>query len=198
MHLPTHLALSWLLGHRLEARRDRVLVAWAGVAPDLDALSALAGIEAYGRWHHVVAHGLVAALVISAVVAACSIQRRQAAVAALLAVHLHLVCDLLGSGRAWSVTYLFPFDAHETFSPYGWPLASWQNVTVTVAALAVIGVIGVRRRRTFAEAFLPARAADAVSEALVQRFGPKPPADPRPAPRDTQGAAPELSRPRRG
>jgi hypothetical protein len=66
VHLPTHLVLSWLLGHRLSERRDRRLVAWAGVAPDLDALTVLGGLDFYGQWHHVLTHGLTAALVFAA------------------------------------------------------------------------------------------------------------------------------------
>lgn len=63
MHVPTHLAISWLIGHSLVERRDRRLVAWSGVAPDLDALSLLAGPAAYSQYHHVLTHGLLAAFV---------------------------------------------------------------------------------------------------------------------------------------
>ena len=46
MHIPTHLMLSWVVGHRLKDRSDRRAVAWAGVAGDLDGLSILAGVDA--------------------------------------------------------------------------------------------------------------------------------------------------------
>jgi hypothetical protein len=51
MHPPSHLILSWLVGHRLPDRRDRRLVAWAGPAPDWDGLTILGGSEAYDQWH---------------------------------------------------------------------------------------------------------------------------------------------------
>jgi hypothetical protein len=63
MQDPIHLAISWLIGHRLPERRDRRLVTWAGVLPDLDALSLLGGAAAHSEYHHVVTHGLVAAVV---------------------------------------------------------------------------------------------------------------------------------------
>jgi hypothetical protein len=47
MHIPTHFMLSWTVGHRLPSRRDRALVAWAGIAPDLDGLSLFWGLDAY-------------------------------------------------------------------------------------------------------------------------------------------------------
>jgi len=43
VHQPSHLIISWLVGHRLEDRRDRLLVTWAGLAPDIDGLSILGG-----------------------------------------------------------------------------------------------------------------------------------------------------------
>jgi len=49
----------------LQELRDRRLVAWAGVAADLDGLSILASPDVYGRWHHVLTHGLFAGLLIA-------------------------------------------------------------------------------------------------------------------------------------
>jgi membrane-bound metal-dependent hydrolase YbcI (DUF457 family) len=182
MQVPTHLMLSWLVGHRLRERRDRRLVAWAGVAPDLDALSLLGGAEGFSRFHHNLTHGIVAALVVTAVFTACARQRLRVAALALLTFHLHLVCDLIGAGRDWPIVYLWPFSRYEYFSPYGWPLASWQNATITLLALVLIAWIGVLRGYTFVESFAPAKADAAVVAALRRRFGgraaitPNPPA----------------------
>ncbi len=148
------------------------MVAWAGVIPDLDALTALGGIELYGKWHHVLTHGLVAAVVFTVVWVSFARQRWAAASLALASFHLHLICDLLGSGRAWPIAYFYPFSSWEYFSPFGWSLASWQNVMITGLAFVAIGIIGVRRGRTFAEAFLPARAEAAIVQTLRRRFGP--------------------------
>ena len=76
MQVPIHLAISWLIGHRLPERRDRRLVTWAGVLPDLDALSLLGGARAFSEYHHLVTHGVVAAVVVTA---ACTALARFAA-----------------------------------------------------------------------------------------------------------------------
>ena len=174
MQVPTHLAISWLIGHRLPELRDRRLVTWSGVVPDLDALSLLAGAGAYSEYHHVVTHGVVAAVVGTAIWTACARERWKVMCLSLLAFHVHLVCDLLGSGRDWPIVYFYPFSRHEFFTPYGWPLASPQNGVVWLAAVALTIWIGITRGRTFAEAFLPARADAAVVKALRDisaRFG---------------------------
>lgn len=170
MHPPTHLAISWIVGHRLPELRDRRLVAWAGVIPDLDALSLLGGVGAYSEYHHVVTHNLVAGLVTTALAAAGAKQRWKVAALAFVTFHLHLICDWLGSGKDWPIVYLYPFTRHEFVTPYGWPLASPQNAFVWLAAMAVVIWIGVTQGRTFAETFLPARADAAIVKALRNVF----------------------------
>ena len=57
----------------------------------------------------------------------------------LLSFHLHLALDLLGSGgpdgSSWPIPYLAPFSLRELAFHGQWGLASWQNVTITVALL---------------------------------------------------------------
>jgi hypothetical protein len=166
MQVPIHLAISWLIGHRLPERRDRRLVAWSGLAPDLDALSLLGGAAAYSEYHHVLTHGVVAAVVGTAIGTACARERWKVLLLSLLAFHVHLVCDLLGSGRDWPIVYFYPFNRHEYYTPFGWPLASPQNALVWRAAVALTVWIGVTRGRTFAEAFLPAHADATVAGTL--------------------------------
>jgi inner membrane protein len=171
VHPHTHLTTSWLVGHRLPERRDRLLVTWAGMAPDLDGLSLLANTDLYARWHHVLTHGAVAAVVTTAVCAACARARFKVAALSFAAFHLHLVCDLLGSGVAWSIAYLYPFSAHRIATPFGWSLDSWQNAAVTAAALAACVAVGLRRGYTVTESFLPLRIDREVVRALRTRFG---------------------------
>ena len=170
MHPPVHLAVSWLVGHALPERRDRRLVAWSGVVPDLDALSLLGGAAAYSQYHHVLTHGVVAAVVGTAMWAALARQKLKVAVLAFLAFHVHLLCDLLGSGGDWAVVYFYPFSRREFLTPYGWPLASPQNAVVWLVAVAAIIWAGLARGRTFAETFLPARADAAVVKTLRKLF----------------------------
>lgn len=147
-----------------------MLIAWAGVVPDLDALTALASIEAYARWHHVLTHGLFAAIAFSALAAALARARTTVFALAFAAFHLHLLCDFLGSGREWGITYLYPLSVHETFSPIGWPLASWQNLAITAVALLACVYTSQRYGRSFLEACLPRSVDAAVGEALRTRF----------------------------
>jgi inner membrane protein len=170
MHVPIHLAVSWLIGRRLPDRRDRRLVAWSGVVPDLDALSLVAGAGAYSDYHHVLAHGIMAAVVGTALWTALARQRLKVMALSLVAFHVHLLCDLVGSGRDWSIVYLFPFSRHAYLSPYGWPLASPQNAFVWLAAVAATIWIGIKSGSTFAETFLPARADLAVVGTLRKIF----------------------------
>jgi inner membrane protein len=171
LHPPTHLVASWLVGHRLPVRRDRVLVAWAGMAPDLDGLMLLAGVEMYGRWHHVLTHGLVFAVLTSAGCALFASARWRVALLAFVAFHLHVVCDLLGSGVEWTISYFYPLSDWQLATPYGWPLDSWQNYAVTAVLLVACAAVGLRRGYSVTEAFLTARADREVVAALRLRFG---------------------------
>ena len=170
MHIPTHLMLSWVVGHRLQERRDRRLVAWAGVAADLDGLSILAGLDAYGRWHHVLTHGLFAGLLISVVCSRWAKDPLKVLWLGLGAFHLHLVCDFLGSGVAWPIQYFWPLSDTLYHTPYGWELAAWQNWIVTIVLLVVCGRLAVSSGHSVAETVLSPAGDAAVVAALRQRF----------------------------
>lgn len=173
-----HGELSWLLSQSLRGRRERALVTVAGLLPDLDGLTLLAGEEAYGKYHHVLTHGVFAALVTCAGAGLLAkAQRARTALLALLAFHLHLLCDLAGSGPGWPLEYLYPLSRAETFWAGQWNLASWQNSSIglaaTLACLACARPFG----RTLVELF--SLKADAQVVAAVRaRLGPKPPAAP--------------------
>jgi hypothetical protein len=174
MHLQTHLLASWAVGSMLSERRDRRLVAWAGVLPDIDALSALWGTDAYLRWHHQLTHGLAAAVVTSLLVAAAARERWRTAGLAMLAYHLHLAMDLAGSGPGWTIPYLSPLLGWQLSVAWAWHLASWQNVLTTAVLLGFSCVMAVVAKRSFAEAFVPAsvdRQVCAAVASLWQRLG---------------------------
>jgi hypothetical protein len=170
MHPSSHLIVSWLVGQQLPERRDRLLVAYAGVAPDLDGLSLLAGIDAYGQWHHVLTHGLMGAALVSVCTARLAKDRLRACVLAVIAFHLHLLRDFFGSGHGWGITYWYPFSTHEYLAPIQWDLNAWPNVAATVVALTVSGWLAVRRGRSVAETVLPARWDAVIVETLRNRF----------------------------
>jgi len=172
MHIPTHLMLSWVVGHRLKELQDRVLVAWAGVAADLDGLTVLAGEETYGRWHHVFTHGLFAGLLIGLLMSSWAKDRINVWWLGLGAFHLHLVCDFLGSGVDWPIQYFWPLSDTFYYTPYGWELDAWQNWVVAITLIVVCGRLAISSGHSFAETFLPKTRDEAVVAALRQRFAP--------------------------
>ncbi|MBX3335846.1 MAG: metal-dependent hydrolase [Nitrospira sp.] len=171
MHLASHLIVSWLVGHHLPERRDRVLVAYAGVAPDLDGLSLVGGVDAYGQWHHVLTHGITGATLVMICAASLAKEPRRVAWLAFLAFHVHLLCDFFGSGHGWGLTYWFPFSRHVYMAPIQWDLNAWPNVAVTGVALALSGWLALRYGRTVAETVVPRRWDAVIVETLRNRFG---------------------------
>ena len=171
MNLIVHAELSWLVAQALPDRRDRLIVTAAGVLPDLDALSLLGGVEAYGRYHHLLTHGFCAALVVAALCASLSKRRLRAALFGALAFHLHLMCDLAGSGPDWPLFYLWPASGEAWYWAGQWNLASWQNGVIGVAASVACLATAFPLRRTIVE-IASTRGDAAVVRALWQRFRP--------------------------
>ncbi|MBL8382873.1 MAG: metal-dependent hydrolase [Burkholderiales bacterium] len=183
----THFLVGWsALERALPARRDKALVALAGLAPDLDGLGIVVDFATrtlglpetnyYQDFHRLFGHGLAAALVIALAVAALATARRRAAVLAFVSVHLHFACDLVGSrGNGpediWGIWYFAPFStAHEIAWSGQWPLVGWQNMAITAVLLVVV------LRRAVATGYSPlaivsARADAALIAALRARFG---------------------------
>ena len=165
-----HAELSWLAGVRLTERRDRLLVTLAGVVPDLDGLSLLWGVDAYAKWHHVLTHGVVAALACALIFGAVAKRRLMVAVLSFCTFHLHLLCDLAGSGPGWPITYLAPFSSTETMWSGQWNLASWQNTLIGLAATLVVLACALPFGRTLVE-LVSLKADLKVVATLRARFG---------------------------
>ena len=168
MHVVTHLLAGWALAEQTKLEpRDKALIAWASVAPDLDgvglpvdwAMRALGGsLDLYETYHHVAFHGLPAAVVFTLLCLPFLRRRALGAALVFISFHLHLLCDLAGSGGGtpgdiWPIHYFYPFSLREFFWSGQWPLTSWQNTTFTLA-LMIYGLwFGVRRGRTPVELF---------------------------------------------
>ncbi len=149
----THLLASWSL---LEASglpvRDRAIVVWVGVAPDLDGLGVIPDTLAplfgqadpafFGRYHHFLLHGLLAAVLLPAIGIAFARRRFSTFLWGVAAVHLHLACDFVGShgptaDEIWPIHYLAPFSQGLTWSWSGqWALNAWPNFAFTVGLIA--------------------------------------------------------------
>ena len=161
MHVVTHLLAGWTLAEALGLKgRDRAVVAWSGVVSDLDGAGMVVDwgnrllgrpeTAYYERWHHVLGHGLPAALVCLALAWALT-HRRRATLAAFASFHLHLLMDLAGSRGTnpidiWPIRYLAPLSDRLSFAWSGqWPLTGWQNTSITVALMLVTAVLAARR-----------------------------------------------------
>jgi inner membrane protein len=171
-----HAELAWLmLAQPLADRRNRALVTWAGVAPDVDGLTLLAYPFDHGRtysnYHHLLFHSLPAALLTAGLCAALATRGARLATGGLawIAFHLHLVCDLLGSGHEWPIAYLYPFGTGwiDPFS-FGWELNALPNVVIALAATGAVLTLGVMWGRTTFEVLWPR--GDAALCATLQRW----------------------------
>jgi inner membrane protein len=176
----THFLASWSLADALRLRaRDRALATWCGVLPDADGLGILldginqllgrAGSGYYGEYHHAVLHGIFAAVAVPLVLSFFAARRLRMFGVGLLAMHLHFLCDVVGSrgpgaDDLWPLPYLAPFSRRLTIQWSGqWPLDAWPNVLLTLLLIAFvlfwaigagyspIGVFSDRADRAFVE-----------------------------------------------
>lgn len=165
-----HAELSWLGAQKLIDRRDRILVTLGGVLPDLDGLTLLGGQDLYGKWHHVLTHGVFSAVAISAGLALMAKRKGAVFFLALAAFHLHLVCDLLGSGPGWPIYYLWPLSTEQLMWSGQWDLASWQNSVIGLGATLAVLACALPFGRTAVELFSLKVDAKVVAT-LRRRFG---------------------------
>jgi inner membrane protein len=188
----THFLVSWSVANVLPAstRRERTLVALAGVVPDVDGVgivpdfvtrllsdSPTAYFHAYHHKLHCVAWAACVGVLAAALAGPEASFKRRGAVGlfALATFHLHLLCDVLGArgpdGDQWPIPYLLPFsDAWQWTWSGQWALNAWPNFVITGILLVIAGVVAVKRGRSPVEV-VSARADAAVVETLGARFG---------------------------
>lgn len=184
----THLLAGWTVAEQSHVSlRDKKIITWAGVIPDLDGVSVIPDIvnqvlgrppsEYYFRYHHSLTHGLPAAVLCAGAVFLIAQKRLKTALFAVLSFHLHLLCDLVGSrgpdpSDIWPLPYLEPFSRKLTFSWSGqWPLDAWPNIAFTIALLLLVFVRAVRRGYSPVSLF-SARADAVFVSTLRTRFSP--------------------------
>jgi hypothetical protein len=161
-----HLLVGWLCTvPALRHARDRRIVALAGIAPDLDGLGMVAdkltsgGTSLFEVLHHTFGHNIFAALVIGGVASSLAkSQRGIVFVLAVLVVHLHFLCDVIGSrgpdGYQWPILYFYPVNLSFELTWSGqWELSAWQNQVIMVALFGACLVVLLKRRLTFLEVF---------------------------------------------
>ena len=166
----THLLASWIVAaYTTDNLRDRRLVTLAGVVPDLDGLSividiangsfARGNLYYYPQYHHWLLHGLPAALLCSAILAAFGRRRWHVFGLAFLVFHLHLLCDLVGSRGPdatdlWPIFYFGPLSQHPMWTwKHQWGLDSWSNRIITVMLFVWALWLAVKRGDSFVGVF---------------------------------------------
>jgi inner membrane protein len=181
----THLLGSWVVAAVLtDNPRDRRLVTLAGVLPDLDGLGLLIDLpnrllgrpetSYYAQYHHFLLHGLCGALALAGLATLLARRRARVALAALVVVHLHLLCDLAGSrgpslSDLWPVYYFAPFSVHPMWVWKGqWRLDGGINRLIAVVLLGWALALAVRRGDSFVGVFN--RRADAVFVGVLQKW----------------------------
>jgi len=148
----THLLASWVLAAKTtDNARDCRLVALAGILPDADGLGLVSDLatgawggrqtDFYARYHHFLLHGFLGAVLITGLLVVFARRRWRVALLGLVAFHLHLLCDLVGSRGPsvhdlWGIFYLGPFNRSPEWIWRGqWPLDAWLNRWLSAALL---------------------------------------------------------------
>ena len=155
MHPFSHAATGWLISNNLDKKRDRTLVTVAALVPDIDALPILWNQQLFSEWHHTFGHNIFCGFGVTIVCTLLAKSKLKTAILTLIAFHSHIFEDLLGSGKDWPVLYFWPISKHEfsLFPPFQWELVSWQNYSITIVLLFLMGWIGIHKGRTIAELF---------------------------------------------
>lgn len=153
MQGPSHLLVSWFYADAsgIDSARDRRIVAWAGLAPDIDVL-AYAGALVYYRldqdaafenvWravHHHYTHGLAFVLltgVMAWMIASNRSNRWRVAAFATLASAIHNFCDLVAGGPTWPIYPLWPLSDLAWSASWSWTIGEWPNIVILAACFA--------------------------------------------------------------
>jgi len=181
----THLLIGWAVANCAPSlsKRERAMVTWASVVPDVDGLGIIAEgltrnsarpLNWWSDYHHVLGHNLGFAVVVAATAAIFAGQRVKVTLLVLLSFHLHLLGDLLGArgpdGDQWPIPYLLPFSHQANLVWSGqWALNAWPNVLIT-SVLIGIAVLLARQRGYSPLELFSAKADAAVVGALRARF----------------------------
>ncbi len=153
-----HLQYGWWFAHWGQFnRRERAAIALAGVGPDLDGLSLLAGGDAFHRYHHILFHNLGATLV-AAVIAGLLFWRRPVVwLLMVFAFGVHVVEDYVTVG--WNQYPWQPFAAGSVNLADHLPNWLVQGVFQAAAMVFILGMtvwIYLRHGRTPLEIISPA------------------------------------------
>lgn len=135
----SHGVISWFLGQGGGGSlRDRRIIAWMGVMPDIDALAYPVGMipsldpddgyQLFFETHHHYTHGLGMVVLAMLVGAVFGVSRLRAAVLAGVAVIVHVLCDVVGSGPEFPVYPFWPLSSASWTVEWSVPVQEWPNL----------------------------------------------------------------------
>jgi inner membrane protein len=144
----THFLIGWVVANAdSDNRRERAMIAIAGIVPDVDGLGVIIdyalqdkALTLWSKFHHALAHNLSFGLIVAAFTFWLAKRHWKTALLALLSFHLHLLGDLVGSrgpdGYQWPIPYFYPFTTNWALRWQGqWELNAWPNFVITGCAL---------------------------------------------------------------
>jgi inner membrane protein len=168
----THFEISWIIAHipKRLGRTERGLLLLTGTIPDLDGIGILFHGDLYVEYHHLLLHNLLFGIIISFLFSLLKAKNKVlVGTLCLIVFHVHMVCDLLGSGPGWPIAYLWPLSSHLYYFEYQWNLASWQNFAITVTSTFLLFYVAVKFGRTPIE-FVSKRIDEKVVSAVRYRW----------------------------
>ncbi len=148
----THFLAGWAVAHTANLnKRERMLVAVAGIIPDFDGFGLVVDIATrasanptdwWGRFHHELGHNLGFCLLVTVVAAMLAQRKGLTALLVFISFHLHLVCDIIGArgpdGDQWPIPYLEPFSHLPRLIWAGqWKLNAWPNLLITAVLIGL-------------------------------------------------------------
>jgi hypothetical protein len=167
----THLFASWLVAAKTTNNlRDCRLVALSGILPDADGVGILVdfwkqivtGNERfffYQKYHHLLLHGWFGALVIAFLLTMFARQRLRVFALSIFLVHLHLLCDFVGSRGPsaediWPIFYLAPFSTDWMWTwKHQLALDAWPNRIFSVVLFGFCIHVGIKKGYSFIAVF---------------------------------------------
>jgi len=181
----THFFVGWIVANSAPSltKRERAMVTWASVVPDVDGLGIIAEkltqnsahpLNWWSEYHHVLGHTIGFAIAVTILAAIFAEQKLATASLVFISFHLHLIGDLVGTrgpdGDQWAIPYLLPFSHRWQLTWSGqWALNAWPNFLITGALIA--GALVLARRRGFSPLEMFSQRLDAaVVVSLRNRF----------------------------
>jgi hypothetical protein len=181
----THFFMGWAVACSAPSltKRERAMVTWASVLPDVDGIGIVAErltqksshpLTWWSDYHHVLGHNIGFALVTTVLAAIFAKQKIKTLLLVFFSFHLHLLADLVGArgpdGDQWPIPYLLPFSNKWQLTWSGqWALNAWPDFVITGALIAL--AILCARRRGYSPLEIFSRKTDAIFVgALRKRF----------------------------